>query len=68
MFAKEVLEESNIEDVDIYKELYSKISECFMKLNQPQQALEFMEKIDKMENKDCIKEEVSILVMKAKAY
>ena len=66
MFAKEVLEESNIEDVDIYKELYSKISECFMKLNQPQQALEFMEKIDKMENKDCIKEEVSILVMKAK--
>ena len=52
MFAKEVLEESNIEDVDIYKELYSKISECYMKLNQPQQALEFMEKIDKIDNKD----------------
>ena len=39
MFAKEVLEESNIEDIDVYKELYSKISECFMKLNQPAKAL-----------------------------
>ena len=48
MFAKEVLDESNIEDADIYKELYSKISECFMKLNQPEKAMEFMEKIDKI--------------------
>ena len=40
MFAKEVLDESNIEDADIYKELYSKISECYMKLNQPQKALD----------------------------
>lgn len=67
MFAKEVLDESNIEDVDIYKELYSKISECYMKLDQPQEALDFMEKIDKMDNEDCIKEEVDILVLKAKS-
>lgn len=66
MFAKEVLDESNIEDADIYKELYSKISECYMKLNQPQKALNFMEKIDRMDNEDCIKEEVGILVLKAK--
>lgn len=66
MFAKEVLDESNIEDADIYKELYSKISECYMKLNQPQKALDFMEKIDRMDNEDCIKEEVGILVLKAK--
>ena len=66
MFAKEVLDESNIEDADIYKELYSKISECFMKLNQPEKAMEFMEKIDKIDNEDCVKEEVSILVIKAK--
>lgn len=66
MFAKEILDESNIEDADIYKELYSKISECYMKLNQPQKALDFMEKIDRMDNEDCIKEEVGILVLKAK--
>lgn len=66
MFAKEVLDESNIEDADIYKELYSKISECYMKLNQPQKALDFMEKVDKMDNQDCVKEEVDILVLKAK--
>lgn len=66
MFAKEVLDESNIEDADIYKELYGKISECYMKLNQPQKALDFMQKIDRMDNEDCIKEEVGILVLKAK--
>lgn len=66
MFAKELLDESNIEDADIYKELYSKISECYMKLNQPQKALDVMEKIDRMDNEDCIKEEVGILVLKAK--
>ena len=66
MFAKEVLDESNIEDTDIYKELYSKISECYMKLDQPQKALDFMEKIEKIDNEDCMKEEVDILVLKAK--
>lgn len=67
MFAKEMLEESNIEDGDIYKELYSKISESYMNLKQPQKALEFIEKIDRIDNKDNIKEEVNILVMKAKS-
>lgn len=66
MFAKEVLDESNIEDGDVYKELYSKISECYMKLGEPQRSLDFMQKIDKIDNEDCIKEEVDILVLKAK--
>ena len=66
MFAKELLEESNIEDGDIYKELYSKISKSYMNLKQPQKALEFMEKIDRIDNEDNVKEEVNILVMKAK--
>ena len=66
MFAKEVLEESNIEDGDIYKELYSKISKSYINLKQPQKALEFMEKIDRIDNEDNVKEEVNILVMKAK--
>ena len=38
-----------------------------MKLNQPAKALEFMEKIDKMDHKDSVKEEVGVLVMKAKS-
>ena len=67
MFAKEVLDESDIEDADVYKELYSKISECYMKLGKPQKSLEFMEKIDKIDNQDSVKEEVGILVLKAKS-
>lgn len=66
MFAKEVLSDSNIEDADIYKELYSKISECYMKLNKSDMALEYIEKIDKLDNEDCVQEEVGILVFKAK--
>lgn len=66
MFAKDALEEGDIEDAGIYKELYSKISECYMKLDQPQKSLEFMEKIDRIDNKGSIKEDVNILVLRAK--
>lgn len=66
MFAREVLDESNIEDADVYKELYSKISQCYMSLNQPDQALEFIDKIDRIDSEDSTTEEVSILVLKAK--
>lgn len=66
MFAKDILDESNIEDTDIYKDLYSKISECYMELNQKQQALDFIIKIDRIDNEEGVKEEVDILVLKAK--
>ncbi|MEG0180300.1 MAG: helix-turn-helix transcriptional regulator [Terrisporobacter sp.] len=66
MFAQEVLNESNIEDADIYKELYSKMSECYMKLEQSDKALEYIERINRIDNDDSIQEEVSILVLKAK--
>ena len=66
MFAKEVLDDSNIEDSDIYKELYSKLSDCYMKLDMHDKALEYIEKVDSLDNEDCVQEEVSILVLKAK--
>lgn len=66
MFAKEVLDESNIEDADVYKDLYSKLSECYIKLDMSDKALEYIEKIDKLDNEDNIQEEVDILVFKAK--
>ncbi len=66
MFAKEVLDESNIDNIDLYKELYSKISECYIRLNQPQKALDFIENINKIDNEDSAKEEVDVLVLKAK--
>ncbi len=43
-FAKDILEEINIDDPDTYKELYSKISKCYMKLNDSEKSLEFIEK------------------------
>ena len=66
MFAKEVLDESNIEDGDVYKELYSKISECYMRLEYPEKALEYILKVERIDHEDNIQEDVDILVLKAK--
>ncbi len=66
MFAKEALDESNQENKNIYKELYSKIAKCFIKLNRHKEALEFMEKAETIDKKNDRKEEVDVLVIKAK--
>lgn len=64
-FAEEILMESIKEEIDIHKDLYSKIAYCYIKLDQPQKSLEYIEKVDKLDNKDSSKEEVEMLVLKA---
>lgn len=64
-FAEEILIESVNEDTDIYKDLYSKMAYCYIKLDQPQKSLEYIEKVDVLDNKNNSKEEVEMLVLKA---
>lgn len=64
-FAEEILIESVNEDTDIYKDLYSKMAYCYIKLEQPQKSLEYIEKVDVLDNKNNSKEEVEMLVLKA---
>ena len=65
-FAKDILEEINIDDRDTYKELYSKISKCYMKLNDSEKSLEFIEKIGNIDNDYSPEQEIELLVLKAK--
>ena len=65
-FAKDILEKINIDDPDTYKELYSKISKCYMKLNDSEKSLEFIEKIGNIDNDYSPEQEIELLVLKAK--
>ena len=65
-FDKDILEEINIDDPDTYKELYSKISKCYMKLNDSEKSLEFIEKIGNIDNDYSPEQEIELLVLKAK--
>lgn len=65
-FAEEILDEINEEDINLYKDLYSNMASCYMKLNQPQNALNYIEKINELDRNNSAKEEAEIIVMKAK--
>lgn len=65
-FAKDILDEINTDDPDTYKELYSKISKCYMKMKDGQKALEFIEKIGNIDDEYSAEQEVEMLVLKAK--
>lgn len=67
-FAEEVLMESENEDLDMYKDLYSKMAYCYIKLDQPQKSLEYIAKVDNLDSKNSSKEEVDILVLKANNF
>ncbi|MEG2983934.1 MAG: helix-turn-helix domain-containing protein [Peptostreptococcaceae bacterium] len=64
-FAEEVLKEVQSEEINGCKDLYSKIAYCYIKLNQPDKSLDYIEKVDKLESKDKSSEEVDMLVLKA---
>ena len=65
-FAKDILEEINIDDPDTYKELYSKISKCYMRMDDSEKALEYIELIGSIDNNYSPTQEVEMLVLKAK--
>lgn len=56
--------ESKFEDVNIYKELYSKMVYCYIKLDNLNMLLKYIEKINEIDNRNDRKEDVDILVLK----
>lgn len=66
-FAEEILIEINEEDLNLYKDLYSNIANCYMKLNEPNKALEYILKINDIEKNNSIKEEADMIVLKARS-
>lgn len=64
-FAEEILRESQIEDIEIQKDLYSNMAYCYIKLDNPQKSLYYIEKVNEIDSNNSIKEEVETLVLKA---
>ena len=64
-FAEEMLEEIQIEDMDIHKDLYSNMAYCQVKLGQSEKSLGYIEKINRIDKNNNIQEEVDMLVLKA---
>ncbi len=65
-FAKEILDEIKLDNPDTHKELYGKISKCYMKIGDVKEALKFIEKIGNIDNEYSPEQEVEMLVLKAK--
>lgn len=67
-FAEEVLSESQIEDMDIHKDLYGNMANCYIKLNKSKKSLEYIEKINKIDRQNNMQEEVDMLTLKANNF
>lgn len=63
-FAEEILLESQIEDMEIHKDLYSNMAYCHIKLDQSEKSLEYIEKINEIDIQNN-EQEVDMLVLKA---
>ncbi|MGL5316013.1 MAG: helix-turn-helix domain-containing protein [Peptostreptococcaceae bacterium] len=64
-FAEEVLDESPVEDIEVYKDLYSKMAQCHIKLGNPNKSIEYIDKINMLDIKNGEKEELENLILKA---
>lgn len=64
-FAESVLEDIQVEDIDMYKDLYSKIAYCYIKLNNNEKSLYYINKIDEVDSKNNPQEELNVLMLKA---
>lgn len=63
-FAEEILNQNHIEDANVYKELYSKMAYCHIKLDNSNKSLEYIEKINSIDTKNNIKEELDIIMLR----
>ena len=49
-FAKDILNQITTDEPDTYKDLYSKISKCYMRMDDSEKALEYIELIGSIDN------------------
>lgn len=64
-FAEGILNEIKIEDVDTYKDLYSKMAYCYIKLNNNEKSLYYINKMDEIDIKNNLDEELNAIMLKA---
>ena len=64
-FAEDILEENNINDMSVKKDLYSNMSFCYTQLNKDDEALEYIDKIKTLDIIVNSKEEAELMVSKA---
>ena len=64
-FAEGILNEIKIEDVDTYKDLYSKMAYCYIKLNNNEKSLYYINKMDEIDIKNNPDEELNAIMLKA---
>lgn len=64
-FSEEIIGENEFEDFNAYKDLYSNMALCFIKINKPDKSLYYVEKVNELDCKNGVESEVEILVLKA---
>ena len=64
-FAEEIIGENEFEDFNAYKDLYSNMALCFIKINKPDKSLYYVEKVNELDCKNGVESEVELLVLKA---
>lgn len=64
-FAEGILNEIKIEDIDTYKDLYSKMAYCYIKLNNNEKSLYYINKMDEIDIKNNLDEELNAIMLKA---
>lgn len=64
-FAEEIIGENEFEDFNAYKDLYSNMALCFIKINKPDKSLYYVEKVNELDCKNGVESEVEFLVLKA---
>ena len=64
-FAESALSETQSEDIDMYKDLYSKMAYCYIKLNDNEKSLAYIKKMDEVDVASNPEEELNTLMLKA---
>jgi len=64
-FAETLLNKIHIDDLDIYKDLYSRISYCYIKIDNNEKSLHYINKIEEIDVKNNKEEELNTLMLKA---
>lgn len=67
-FAEDMLKKVQIEDMNIHKDLYGCLSFSHMKLKNYEKSLEYIDKIDKIDMQNNVKEEIDMLIVKGSNF
>ncbi|MGL5711871.1 MAG: tetratricopeptide repeat protein [Paraclostridium sp.] len=65
-FAEDIMNDNSISDINLQKDLYSNMSFCYTQLNKDTEALEYIEKVNKLDININSKEEAELIISKAK--